>query len=212
MGKSLPSDVPFASLLAYSPHGTGEVSITSRRVCYGIKGGDAVLIARAVATLRKFYDEHQLSDFLGPDVGLVPAPRSAPRVERGLWPADILARALVEAGFGREVLPHLRRTQAVPKSAFAKAGERPTYERHLQTIACDGPLLVPSRLTIIDDVVTRGRTLFACATRLRERYPAVDVRCFSVVRTMGLVPDVSEIASPCRGRLFLTGDDVDREP
>jgi predicted amidophosphoribosyltransferase len=212
VAKSLPSDVLFASLLVYSPRGKSEISKKSQDLCQGLKRGDAELLRRAIATLKKHFDAHGFGEFLGPEVGLVPAPRSAPRVERGLWPAELIAHALVAAGYGKEVLPYLKRTHAVPKSAFAPLGQRPTFERHCETIQVDAQLIVPARITIVDDVVTKGRTLFACAQKLRESYPNVDVRCFAIVRTMGLQPDVERIAEPCRGRIYWAGSDVDREP
>jgi len=207
-----PSEVPFASLLIYSPRGQAEVSVRSRRVCHGIKRGDAALLEQAIEALGRVFAESGFGAFLGPEVGLVPAPGSAPHVSGGLWPSERIAQALVRAGYGREVLRHLQRTQAVPKSAFAAPGERPNVERHFDTIAAESDLVSPQRLTIVDDVVTRGRTLLACAGRLQEAFPHADVACFALIRTMGLQPEVDRVLSPCTGRILRDGADADRQP
>jgi hypothetical protein len=207
-----PSEVPFASLLVYSPRGQTEISLRSRRICHAIKRGDTALLDKAIEALGRVFAESGFGAFLGPEVGLVPAPGSAPHVSGGLWPADIIAQGLVRAGYGKEVLHHLRRRVAVPKSAFAAPGERPSVERHYQTIVAERDLVAPERLTIIDDVVTRGRTLLAAAGRLQESFPRVEVRCFALVRTLGIQPEVDRVLFPCTGRILWNGRDSDREP
>lgn len=212
MASNWPSEVPFGSLLVYSPNGTSDESKKSRRVCYGLKQGDTALLSRALVLLKEAVQQGQLSGFFGPDVGLVPAPRSAPPVDGGHWPAKHIATRLVEAGLGKAVYPYLTRSVAVPKSAYAAPGERPSVQRHYETIDVQGELIAPTRLLVIDDVVTRGRTLLACVRRLQEALPACEVQCFALVRTKGLQPEVDRTLEPCTGRIFWTGSDADREP
>jgi adenine/guanine phosphoribosyltransferase-like PRPP-binding protein len=150
--------------------------------------------------------------FFGDDVTVVPAPRSALHVTGGLWPGHVIASSIVRSRLAREVLPLVRRTRAVPKSAFAAPGERPTVETHYESIEADTQLIAPARLLLVDDVVTRGRTLLACARRLHESFPAAEIRCFALVRTRGLLPEIERILDPCVGRIFWDGADVDREP
>lgn len=212
MASNWPSEVPFASLLIYSPKGSSEISVKSRQVCYSIKRGDVQLLDQAVTALGRVFDDAGFAAFLGADVGLVPTPGSAPHVTGGLWPSERIANALVKAKRGKSVLPYLRRSVAVPKSAFAAPGERPTVERHYETIEVDGDLMAPRRLVLVDDVITRGRTLFACVRRLQEAFPQAEVRCFAMVRTMGLQPEVDRVVEPCCGRIFWSGRDADRAP
>lgn len=212
MASSWPSEVSFASLLVYSPSGVSDESKKSRRICYGLKQGDAALLARAVSLLKAAVDEGRLPGFFGPDVGLVPAPGSAPQVGGGLWTPELFAKRFVEAGLGKAVYPYLTRSVAVPKSAYAAPGERPSPERHYETINVHGELIAPTRLLVVDDVITRGRTLLACVRRLQEALPACEVRCFGLIRTKGLQPEVDRIVDPCTGRIFWTGSDADREP
>src|SRR5438034_10774147 len=80
LGRKLPSSVPFASLLVYSPRGTSKVSKDSRTVCYDIKQGRPETVTRAVARLAEVWQAEGMQDYFGPEVILVPAPRSAPLV------------------------------------------------------------------------------------------------------------------------------------
>lgn len=127
---------------------------------------------------------------------------------------DQIARVIAAAGFGSGVHPILARTEAVPKSAFAQPGERPDVARHRATMAVESVVPPSPRITLVDDFVTKGRTLFGAASVLARAYPEADVRAFALVRTMGLVPDIGRILEPCVGRIVFDarGEDVDRLP
>jgi len=71
----------------------------------------------------------------------------------------------------------------------------------------------PARLLLVDDFVTKGATLLAAASLLKEAFPGAEVQGFALVRTMGLVSDVESIVAPCLGTIrLLRGGDVYREP
>jgi hypothetical protein len=59
---------------------------------------------------------------------------------------------------------------------------------------------------------TKGRTLLAAATRVQEALPHAQIRAFAMVRTMGLVPDVSLLVDPCRGHIRWKAGDARRSP
>ena len=214
MGTRSFSELPFAALLVYSPHGESGVSIRSRGVRDKIKTADSRTLQLAVQRIREYYRAAGFAAFLGSEMPLVPVPGSSLRVTGGLWVPERIAQALVAAGLGSEVLPCLLRTEAVPKSAFSNPGERPDVARHISTMAVEPQFLPPDRLTLIDDFVTKGRTLFAGASVLARAFPQAEIRAFALVRTMGLVPDVSKILDPCTGiiRLLPGTDDVERTP
>jgi hypoxanthine phosphoribosyltransferase len=67
-------------------------------------------------------------------------------------------------------------------------------------------------IVLIDDVVSKGRTLLAAAMRVQEALPNAQVRAFAMVRTMGLVPDVSRLVDPCRGQIRWKAGDAHRSP
>jgi hypothetical protein len=154
-----------------------------------------------------------LAEILGPEVALVPAPKSSPLVEGALWPARRIADDLVRRGLGKEVIPCVRRAVRVPKSAFAGVGERPTAKTHLESLAVDIPLARPSRIAVVDDVVTKGATLLAVASAVKDIFPEADVRVFAMLRTMGLQPEVERILEPCVGAIRLSAwGEADRQP
>jgi hypothetical protein len=134
------SEVRFGSLLVYSPRGSSKTSIHSRTVRDAIKAGQLTIFEDAAKKAAEILAESGLFAFLGKDRVLVPAPRSAPLTEGALWPAERACKALARHELGSEVAPLLRRTEAVPKSAFAKPGERPDARRHFDTIAAESLL------------------------------------------------------------------------
>lgn len=159
-------------------------------------------------------DDSPLRDLLGADRTLVPAPRSAPPVKGALWPAMQLAEEMRDRGLGARVVPLLRRQVAVQKSAYAQSRERPTALQHLDSLGFESQDLFPppgGALVLVDDFITRGATLLACATMLKARFPGVDVYAFAFVRTMS-AGDVIDIIAPVRGVIRLNGDSTQRVP
>jgi hypothetical protein len=69
-----------------------------------------------------------------------------------------------------------------------------------------------SHVVLIDDVVTKGRTLLAAAMRLSEVFPRADVRGFALLRTMGYAPVFNQLLMPCTGKIEWKCDDARRSP
>jgi adenine/guanine phosphoribosyltransferase-like PRPP-binding protein len=69
-------------------------------------------------------------------------------------------------------------------------------------------------MTLVDDFITKGRTLFAAACLVQEAYPQAVVRAFALVRTIGLITDVEKLVEPCEGVVSYDDSisDVARKP
>ena len=201
-------ELSFASCYVYSPTGSGLICARSRLLRALLKEGDARFMVKYAARVR---EEAGLGDFfLAGDV-LVPVPRSAPKTG-GTWVAAELAQALVQQGLGALSWPGLRRICAVPKSATSAHGARPSIALHYDSFRMEPPALNPTSVVLIDDVVTKGRTLLAAASRVREAVPGAEIRAFALLRTMGRVTGLRRVLDPCRGEIRWVGGDARRSP
>lgn len=180
---SLLSEVRFGSYLAYSPRGQSTVSKNSRDLCYKIKQDRAGVIREVVRRLAQDFEGTELKEMLGPDVILVPAPRSTLLLRDALWPAARIADELHGVGLGRQPRPIVTRAVPVPKSAFAARGGRPSPQQHLDSLRLEARMPLSGRVTVIDDVITRGATTLAVASLIRHAFPGTTVSVFALVRT-----------------------------
>ena len=203
----------YASCYVYSPAGTGEICERSRLLRSLLKDGDAhFMIKYALRVQQQAEPWATLAGFFHVDDVLVPVPRSSTK-RRGTWVAADLAHALVLEGLGTTAWHGLRRVSPVPKSATAAPGGRPTVSRHYESFCVDRPPPhQPVGVVLIDDVITKGRTLLAAAARVRETFPEAQVRAFALLRTMGLVARVDHLLEPCTGEIKWQAGDARRIP
>lgn len=207
--------VAFASCYVYSPCGSCEVSERSRVLRALLKAGESRLIIKYASRVRQQASElPPLSGFFGSTVVLVPVPGSEPRHSDAMSVTERLAAALVRQGIGRITWAGLHRVRAVGKSATSTPGDRPTVARHYDSFAveCTDSLSGFRNFILVDDVVTKGRTLLAAAARLQEALPCARIRAFALLRTMGLVPEVNRLIDPCVGEITWRGGDAHRTP
>jgi hypothetical protein len=61
-----------------------------------------------------------------------------------------------------------------------------------------------TRITIVDDVVTRGAMLLAAAQLVAAAYPDAEVRAFALVRTCNLGPEIDRSIDPVIGTITLS--------
>jgi hypothetical protein len=205
--------VAFASCYVYSPAGASAICARSRLLRALLKEGDEHFMFKyAVRVRQQMQPAAVLAGFFLSDDVLIPVPRSAPKVG-GTWAAAELARALVEAGVGSATWPGLRRISAVAKSATSAKGWRPSVARHYNSLLLAPPLKIrPGRVVLIDDVITKGRTLLAAAARVREALPHTQIRAFALLRTRGLISGIDNLLEPCRGEIRWMDGDARRIP
>jgi predicted amidophosphoribosyltransferase len=178
-----------------------------------LKAGDAgFMLKYALRVRQQATDSPLLADYFGATDLLVPVPGSAPSLAGGSWVAKHLAVALVNEGLGGAAWSGLRRIRAVRKSATAAPGERPTVNLHYESFFIERAAIPPERIVLIDDVVTKGRTLLAAATRVHEAFPCAQIRAFALVRTMGLVTGIQRLLDPCKGEIRWRCGDAYRRP
>lgn len=177
-----------------------------------MKAVDRSWLARCAGLVhRTSFAEPALRGLFAVDTVLVPVPGCAPRGE-SLWAAEQLACALKAVGLGGRVWPLLERRCAVRKSATALSGERPTVREHYLSFSVARSPAPPHRIVLVDDVVTKGRTLLAAALRLREAFKDADVRAFALLRTVGFRSRLERLVEPCCGVIRWGGGDARREP
>jgi predicted amidophosphoribosyltransferase len=207
--------VAFASCYVYSPIGSCEVSERSRLLRALLKAGEDRLIIKYVSRVRQQAAEMpQLIDFFDSTAVLVPVPGSQPQDPDIVSVTERLAAALIRERLGSVAWAGLRRVRAVGKSATAAPGERPTVAKHYESFAveCTDSPDEPRHFVLIDDVVTKGRTLLAAAMRLHEAFPCARIRAFALLRTMGLVPEVNRLLDPVVGEIRWRAGDAHRSP
>jgi hypothetical protein len=215
----LPFELPFGSFLNYSPRGQAETSARSKRIGLVIKVDGLgpqppePMIEFAVRRLKEELSSSAsgLKELFGADVVAVPVPARRLIPSDGLWVPKRIASALAAQGLVGRVRPILQRTHAIPKSASAAPGQRPALDIHMESIeATESEGLTRERFLLIDDVVTKGTTLFACGLKMQKAFPGSEMAAFALLRTLGLVPDIERIIDPCVGRI--TWDEDRSEP
>jgi hypothetical protein len=204
--------VPFGSCYVYSPQGTGAVSVRSRLLCARLKDRDPRFMDRYAWRVRQDLAQAPLFDgWFDSATVLVPVPGSQPQVPGGASTAEMLASALLARGIGACVWTGLRRVVAVRKSATA-GGRRPSVYSHYDSFSVESVADAPAKLLLVDDVVTKGRTLMAAASRLQESYPYARIDAFALLRTMGLVAEITRLIEPCLGEIRWRRGDAHRFP
>jgi hypothetical protein len=204
------SEIRFASLLIRSKEGAEEIVRNAFNVSLAIKQGKPWVAKRVLEVLSEYRDF--FADFLGPNVVLVPAPGSEILYEGASWPMRDISHKLLAGGFGSRAETWLKRTITVPKSHRVRPEFRPTAQRHYETIDAVQEFLPETKITVVDDIITRGRTTLACVSLLQERYPEADIRAFAFCRHVN-ASEVDRIIAPCNdGKVTLESGDCFRRP
>lgn len=201
----------------YTPkviEGECEAGAKSRRLVRAIKNETHMASVRW--GLAKYLEEHLSVEtkekFFGADTTLVPMPGHAPlKDQSSRWPSRVLCEQFVGQGLGRNWLPLLARTKPVAKSSFVPSDQRPDAQTHFESLSCALQEGVGERITVVDDVITRGATLLAAVGALKAVYPAKQVQGFALIRTMSGIA-IERVVDPVEGIVFLNGGQTARRP
>jgi hypothetical protein len=201
-----PPDLPFGSYLVYpSPPQTTDAEQKAKSHVIGLKNDSAqspdaryTLIGYTLRRLAQAVPGSVLSQLLNGELTLVPMPRRGILQKNSVWAPLTIAEVMVSLRLGADVMPIVRRTVASPKSAFADPARRPEPLDHYNSMAVDRPLLLPRRILLVDDVVTRGATFSGAAARLLEVDPHLEIHAFGVARAH--TPFVTAV-DPCLGSI-----------
>lgn len=206
------TSLAFVSFYVYSPRAFGAVGEAARLLCARVKASDPVWLPRyAGSVLRASCRDRELAALFGRGAVLVPVPGSGISADVP-WAAQRLAYALGAVGLGQRVWPALRRQVAVRKSATAPVGARPSVREHYESLAIVRSSGAAPKIVLVDDVITKGRTLLAAAARLQGEWPNADIRAFALIRTVGFVPQLTQLLELCQGVIRWAGGDARREP
>jgi hypothetical protein len=74
------------------------------------------------------------------------------------------------------------------------------------------PIAIIFVIVLIDDVITKGRTVLAAAARLQAVFPHADIRAFALIRTVGFRQRMDCLIEPCDGVVRWAGGDARRDP
>lgn len=211
------SELPFASLVAYSPRSEGEEAEKSRTLMRLVKENRvlratgepaATFMARRLREIAPPF----LAELFAPTVTLVPVPRSSLQKPGALWPASELATAMRQQGLGGGVMPCLERTRPVIKAATAPARDRPRPKAHLESLCVLEPMALPAEITLVDDVITRGAQMMGAAWAIWAVRPDIIVRGFAFIRTVSNPDEFAHILAPCVGTIQVRRGECFRDP
>jgi pyrimidine operon attenuation protein/uracil phosphoribosyltransferase len=194
------NSIDYATLLQYSPRGKTDISKQSRVVKDRIKAGR--IDGNFATRISDIIEDNKaiLESFLNENVTLVAAPRSSLIRATDLWPAHEICKLLSSLNLGT-ISTCLIRTKAIRKSSlYFKADERPTIAEQFESMGVEN-YAPTENITLVDDVLTLGRTAIAGASRLIEKFPNATIRSFSLIRTMGFIPEIDGILNVVAGTI-----------
>lgn len=203
------SDIHFAALLAYSPHGVDAKSRESQTWAYRLKDEGVVGASRRSASeffvdrLAFHVGNGLLADHFGADVIVVPMPGHALWNPDGLWVPDRLCTRLVDLGLAARKAHWLERVAPVEKS---RAGVRVSAEQHADSMKAVVDVQDPARVLIVDDVITRGSVGLAAISLVKKLLPGSDIRLFAMIRTISDPREFRQFLDPCVGTVALQRD------
>ena len=209
--------IEFCSLLSYSPRGTSDSEKRSRTMMRYLKTDTVLRLSSKSTTIltSSFISERikeniiilPFADFFKTNPILIPIPRSSLTYSQSLWVPQRLANALVKREIGKEVVECLKRVIPLSKSATSLAEDRPKAAQHYASLEVKEIFSEPPKeILLVDDIVTRGATIFGAANKLTDVFPQTRIRAFAAMRTISPPLVFQNTYNPCVGTIKMTDD------
>ena len=214
---ALIEEISFGSYLTYTPRPESETAKESKNIMLILKrdakiGTPPKLMSEVIAEkIKKNIEKLPFKNFFGPDVSLVPVPKSSLMKEGSLWVPERIAGALEKQNLGKKY-SCLQRINAVNKASTSINSDRPKPKDHFESIKCKSKLPHPTNIILIDDVITSGSAILGCASKLKEVFPNASIKAFSVMRTISEENNFTKIEEPCIGTISLFDEKTIRRP
>lgn len=211
--RRLLGELRVASLLIYPSRPQTEADRAAREAVWaGIKQGRPAHVQRIAIRLSELPPEHPVRQLVPSTAILIPVPRSTPLSANAMWPALEIAMALLTQGIGTQISPVLQRVEPVRRSTGARTIlQREPPLRHFETIAASPLSSLPqaTHFVLVDDVVTAGSTLIACASHLRQLAPHATITAFTAARAdrNATLQQATDMFSPLVETIQLFSDD-----
>lgn len=202
--------IQFGALPSYSPHGKTPKDVASKGAMSAVKNDEFIIASGNRIQMSEFVAQFvkekrgnlPFSHLFDSNSVLVPTPSSALKKPDSLWVPNRIALALKKE-LGCEVAECLVRVKPLPKSATSAASSRSTAAQHFESLEVQEILAQPKSILLIDDVVTRGATLFGAANRLAESYPDAQIAAFAALRTISNPAEFKSVNDPVKGFITL---------
>lgn len=203
----LPDSLACASWLVYATRATDESAKRVKNLILQIKT-DRVDVGTGMPMVRLVIERavERLGNgaragFDGSPI-LVPVPGAGLTKPNSVWSSRRVCEELVRQGLGDDVLSLVTRTTAVVKSAGSAV--RPTLEEHVSSFSLQPGLRPPSRIIVVDEVVTSGTTIMGCAMKLASAYPGIPISGFALARVQS-AGNPTRVLDPAIERITLDG-------
>jgi phosphoribosylpyrophosphate synthetase len=216
--------IEFGSLLSYSPRGTSDSEKRSRTMMRYLKTDTVLRLPSRKSTtiltssfisqrIKKNISILPFADFFKTNPVLIPIPRSSLTYSQGLWVPQRLANALIQHELGKDVVECLERVIPLNKAATSLAENRPKAAQHYVSLEVKEILSEPPKeILLVDDIITRGATIFGAANKLADVFPQARIRAFAAMRTISPPFVFQNTYDPCVGTIMIDNHNTFRRP
>lgn len=159
------------------------------------KGGKEFYIGRAIDIISK-PDLTDIRNYLSDlQYTLVPVPRSHQIKPGSIWPSLTICNEMLNRGYGYQVSQIISRTKTI-RSNSTSIGNRSTVAEQRDSIKIDLLFSPSNNFILVDDILSTGTTMYACALEILVSYPGAHIKTFSLMRTRHFETEITDLVEP----------------